>query len=106
METTAETTERPQYLSDWEGLTLEQVRANAEEIDTVRARCLGSLSAAMFYSLQSLRSIKYYSEHEVRHETIAKKVEEELERLTKIVEDTNEMYRRINGENLLETPTW
>jgi len=99
-------TTQSEYLASWEGLTLEQVKANSQEIDTVRARCLGSLCAAMFYSLQSLRSIKYYSEHEVSHGMIAKKAEEELERLSKIVEETNEMYRRINGENLLEIPQW
>lgn len=101
---TTETTERSQYLSDWKGLTLEEVQKNTQEIDTIRARCLGSLCAAMFYSMHSLKSIKIYAEYQMDHEKIAKRVDEEIDRIAKIIEDTNEMYRRINGEDLLEIP--
>lgn len=104
METTAEITERPQYLSDWKGLTVEQIQKNAQEIDTVRARCLGSLSAAMFYSFHSLKSIKAYAEHGIDQETIAKRATEDFASIAKIIEGMNEEYRRINGENLLEIP--
>jgi hypothetical protein len=99
-----ETTERPQYLTDWQGLTLEEVRANAQEIDTVRARCLGSLSAAMFYSFNSLLSLKSYAEYGMGHEMIAKRAAEDFARIAKIVEDANEMYRRIDGKDLMEIP--
>ena len=101
-----ETTERPQYLSDWEGLTLEEVKANSQEIDTVRARCLGSLSAAMFYSFHALRSIEVYANHKLDHNEILELVEKERKNLTKIVQDMNAEYARINGEDLIQIPTW
>ncbi len=102
METTAEKTTG--HLSDFKNLTLEQVRENAQEIDHVRARCLGSLTAAMFYTFQSMKTLKFYVDYGIEREEITKKVNEDLARLTKIVEEANEMYRRINGDDLLEIP--
>lgn len=119
MNTDTETTQ-PEYLANWEGLTLEQVKANSQEIDTVRARCLGSLCAAMFYSFNSLLSIKAYAESGLEPFTIspdatatarkntlssiAKRAEADFARLEHIIEEANEMYRRIDGHDLLKIP--
>jgi len=98
----------PRHLADFKGLSLEDMKQNAHEIDMVKMKALGSLTALATIAQISLVSILEHpyesiSPEEHRPKLIyASMVESLLERIQDIIDDVNAEYVKIDGNPLVK----
>ena len=98
----------PRKLADFKGLSLEEMKLNAHEIDMINMKALGGLTALATITQISLVSIlqhpyENYPPVEYQPKLIyASIVESLLERIQCIVDDVNAEYAKIDGKPLVK----
>jgi hypothetical protein len=88
-------------LMEWEGLSIEQKKANMDQANIIRAGLVGSLGVRIGAAKEDLELIIQYLE--AGDLTAAKKVAEwSLDRTEKMIDQSNEDYSKIYGYPLIK----
>lgn len=88
-------------LMEWEGLSTDQMRANLDQSNIIRAGLVASLGVRVGCAKEDLELIIQYLE--AGDATAAKKVAEwSLSRTEKMIDQSNEEYSKIYGYPLIK----
>lgn len=88
-------------LDDFEGLSLEQIRANAHEMNIIRAGIMGTLASRVSAAKDDLEMILIYLETG-NLESIRKVAERSLDRCEHVIAQADAEYANICGKPLIK----